>query len=1003
MSMIRHVLLTFTALICFCASAFAQQAVNVRTGAHSGYTRAVFDWTYNVPYETQQISPDEILVSFFGAADMNIGEKGHGVGTDILDVKQISSDGTNLQVVIKTSPGRNFRHFTVGNKVVIDVSDPNAVKQALASSPAPQAIPTRKKVEAAPAKTPEKKAAEKPVKITQPAPQKMPAVKPVPVEEEIIEVEEEQSLIEQAAPVLDPHVVTISSTETVGMAAFRRSDWLWIVLDRPTLNVPPQLAGEQADSFGPFQRVELKGGVAYRTKMPPGHKNMYFYGEGGGLVWRIVITPNKRDVKPVEMTRSFMTTKFVRGGTATWPFRATTKVLDLPDPSIGDILKVVTVQQADQFSGRTHNLVDFNTLHTVVGLALQPEVDDLDVSLTSSGVEITRPAGLALSRMKDISRRLMRQQVQEVVVADEPAEPGQEIRRIFDFDRWMMGGLQALEENQRILLSGMAVKDSSGRVQDLLTLAKMNVSNDRGQEALGFLAYAADELPDIADSPEFRALKGASAALAGKFELAFNELWHPTLTDYTELDYWRAFTLAALEDWQQAVETMPDDFTVLISYPRPLLEKIGLKLAEVALRAGKVETTEGILAVLQKERESLRSWTVAGMDYLKGEAHRQSNEYENARQWWDPLRQGQDDWYRARAGLALTMLELQNGDLTIEQAIDRLEGLRYTWRGDELEAQTNFLLGKLYIEQDRYLKGFTILRDATGMNPDSDIGKEITAYMQEEFRDLLLNDEDLTPLEAVEVYEEFRELTPTGDEGNKLVQKLAERLVQADLLGRAADILQHQTDFRLQGEEKARVAVRLGAIYLIDKKARAAMKYLAQGRDIYGRILEGAARAAKLREIDLLRARGLSQLNRTEEAIEMLRGFPPDPDVNKLRADIAWQSGLWEDAAEALQDLILDQALDLNRPLTPQQADLILNYSVALNLSGNRVALNNTRRRYEDSMKRTARARLFDVVTRPRNTSILADRETIESIVNEVDMFQEFLESYRTDAEAISN
>ena len=112
---------------------------------------------------------------------------------------------------------------------------------------------------------------------------------------------------------------------------------------------------------------------------------------------------------------------------------------------------------------------------------------------------------------------------------------------------------------------------------------------------------------------------------------------------------------------------------------------------------------------------------------------------------------------------------------------------------------------------------------------------------------------------------------------------------------------------------------------------------------------------------------------------------------------------MWEDAAEALQDLILDQALDPNRPLTAYQADLLLNRAVALNLSGNRVALNNMRQTYEDLMKKTARARLFDIVTRPRKTSILADRETIEAIVQEVDMFEEFLETYKTDAEAFSN
>lgn len=1010
--MIRRIVLILPVLLALALPALAQSAVTLRTGKHDDYTRAVFDWPQAVTYEVRETGPGELEIRFKSRSSLAMGPTEHGSGSSLVDVKQISGEGEDLAVSLKIADGSNFRHFMVGSRVVVDVFNPSGMKTATAPKPAPQAAqpPAAEK----PAVTPPQKQPEKQPEKTfvpapktaaaDPAPPQLPAVKPAPVETETMPPEqvEEKTAIEQATP-LDPHVITLTATETLGLAAFIRFDHLWLVVDRSTVNVAPQVGGAQAAQWPPFERFELKGGAAYRVKLPPEMQGANFYGEGGGLVWRIVMTPNRRDVKPVEMKRAHDPKNPVRGGAVSWPLLMTTNVLEVPDPEIGDILKVVTVAQADQFVGEPQSLIDFNVLRSIVGLALQPKVDDLKLNRGASGVEAGRPGGLALSPVKDVSRSQIREQVREASIADEPPAPGEEIRRIFDFDRWMMGGLQALEENQRILLADMAAKDKNGRVEDLLTLAKMNLSNDRGQEAVGFISYAAAELPAIADSPEVRALYGASAALAGKFELAFRELFHPTLTPYTELDYWRAYTLASLEDWQQAVEIMPDDFTVLVGYPRPLFEKIGLKLAEVSLRSGDVQTAEGILAVLQKERETLKPWAIAAMDYLKGEAHRQSKEFDQAKQWWEPLSTGKDDLHRAKAGLALTMLQLENGDITTEQAIDRLEGLRYAWRGDELEAQINFLVGKLYLQQDLYMKGFTILRDAASMSPDSDIGREITTFMRTEFHDLLVKDQTLSPVDAVEVYEEFRELTPSGEEGNVLVQKLAERLVQADLLNRAAAILEHQVDYRLGGTEKGRVAVRLGAIHLLDRNARQAMKYLDAGREVYAAALTGDERAAKLKEIDLLRARGLSQLNRTEEAIDLLRGFEPTPTTNRLRADIAWQAGLWEDAAEALQDLVLDEALDLNRPLTPEQADLLLNHAVALNLSGNRVALNTARTRYQEAMKKTARARLYEIVTRPRKTAIMADKETIESIVKEVDMFQDFLKTYKQDAAAVSN
>ena len=70
---------------------------------------------------------------------------------------------------------------------------------------------------------------------------------------------------------------------------------------------------------GPFERIELQGGVAFRTKLPPGAENMNIYGEGGGLVWRIIVTPNPRDVEATEMKRTFTSGQTVRGGSPAEP------------------------------------------------------------------------------------------------------------------------------------------------------------------------------------------------------------------------------------------------------------------------------------------------------------------------------------------------------------------------------------------------------------------------------------------------------------------------------------------------------------------------------------------------------------------------------------------------------------------------------------------------------------------------------------------------------------
>ncbi|MGZ9109313.1 MAG: hypothetical protein ACXW4B_10905 [Micavibrio sp.] len=997
------------ALLCFYAGhrdAYAQDTVNVRTGIHDGYSRLVFDWDEPVTYSAAQTAPGAIDIEFQKSAGMNADGVDLQNPKTILGFEKLSGEGENLKVRVTIPEGNDFRHFMIGSRVVLDVY--GAVKASDAVKP-PVVKSVEKPVEkpAAPVvaekpKPPVEEKAEEQVEEKKAAPVEqadVPAV-PAPVVEEK-KSEPAAPVLQQAAQGWQPHAVTVSSTTATGLAAFIRNGDLWVVLDRSDISVPPQLTGPQKDQFAAFEKTAIDGGVAYRMRLPEG---LNVYGEGGGLVWKLNLTPLERTSRPVVAERSFAQGQNIRGGTLFWPMQRVTKVIKIQDPDIGDTILVGTVDGADQYAGPARDYIDFTALETPIGIAIVREADDVEITPTGSGVQITRPGGLALTRMRDITQKMIEEKVQ----TPEPDESGDaapaidKMKRIFDFDRWMMGGLTALRDNQQILLSGMGEKDKTGKVQDLLMLAKMNMANDRGQEAVGFLNFAADELPEIVESPEFLALRGAAEALAGKFEVALADLNTPVLKDYGELDYWRAYTLAGLEDWQQAKLAMSKDFDVLLTYPRKIQERLALKLAELSLRSGDSATAEKLLSTLEKDRKFLQPATLAGLNYLIGEKHRQAGEFSQATALWEPLSTRKDDLYRAKASLALTMLQLQTEAIDRAAAIDRLEGLRYHWRGDELEAQINFMLGKMYLEDERYHKGFTILRDATVMSPESDISQEIASFMAESFKNLFLSNKvnEMPPVDAVTVYEEFRELTPPADEGNRLVQRLAERLVDADLLDRAARLLEHQVDYRLTGREGADVGLRLAAIALLNGDAKAAMTALDKSAAGYAALEPKSEEIlGKQRETDMLRARALSEMDQVEDALMILNKYPPSPDINRLRADIAWNAGMWQDAAEALQDLVLDEQIDPERALTQKQADLILNRAVALNLAGDRVALSNMRTKFGAAMEKTARSKMFDVVTRQRTGNMSSDRESIAALVAEVDMFKEFLDSYRASQE----
>lgn len=947
------------AFLSFSGQSLAQVNVNVRAGDHDGYSRLVFDWPESTSYKISK-SDSTLNITFDKAATIDAAK----VNTDKLkSIGTVSSStgSSSLSVSIKIVPESDFRHFKIGKRVVVDVYDAAGE-------------PSRSKAAQVTTK-------DKAPRVSQPStPLK-------PVKEDNVEV--------QSISGIEPHVIILSSTKAVGMAAFEREGFLWMVFDDPVLKVPPAVSGPKKDGFPELEKIELPDAVAYRMPAPEGYR---FYGEGGGLLWRLVITPNPRKTSPAKPEVQGGDAGFsTDGGSIVWPMKTVRKVITLTDPLVGDEIKVATVGDATQHAGDKRQYVELETLSSIVGLALVPKTDDLELSSSSEILTVTRPQGLALSPERDTAPVVLKDDIQKEEEIFKAEEKPKRMTRIFDFARWEMGGVRSLEENRRIIMVSLGSKEGYAKVEDLITLAKLNVANDRGQEALGLLRVAALELPGIEENPEFIALDGAAAALAGKYDEAIERFSSSAMEEYGEIGYWKAFTLAGLEDWRQANGVMPSDFDLLSQYPEQIRQPVSLALTEVALRSANTGLAEELLMSMETEFDGMSLGRQSKWKYLNGELERQLGQPGLALENWETLLKGEDDYFRAKAGLSVTKMQLARQKITPEKAIDRLESLRYAWRGDELETLINYRLGEVYVDNEEYLKGLSILRNAVSLSPNAKITEEVTDYMTETFRSLFVEGKlkDVSPLDAVSIYDEFKELTPIGKEGDAFVQKLAERLVDVDLLGRASALLEHQLTHRLEGTDKIKVALRLAAIRLLDSKPEGALGALDIAESSIKATNGDGDFSSERREVALLKARAFSKLNRATEALALLKNYKRDPDVTRLKADIAWDAQRWDEAADSFKKLILDENISLTRPMNEYQTNLVLNHAIALNLSGNRVGLSNLRDRYTDLMAQSEKARLFDLVTRPRQLGLLGNRDSVTSLISEVDMFGDFLENYR--------
>jgi hypothetical protein len=107
-----------------------------------------------------------------------------------------------------------------------------------------------------------------------------------------------------------------------------------------------------------------------------------------------------------------------------------------------------------------------------------------------------------------------------------------------------------------------------------------------------------------------------------------------------------------------------------------------------------------------------------------------------------------------------------------------------------------------------------------------------------------------------------------------------------------------------------------------------------------------------------------------------------------------WRARKWIGAANVLDSILPEK----EKPLTEDDAALVVNAAVAWKLAGNTDRLKEIRDAYDKAMGATKQAAIFGVVTRDGGSSALSDHDTMMKIAGEVDMFKGFLDTYKAEA-----
>lgn len=648
------------------------------------------------------------------------------------------------------------------------------------------------------------------------------------------------------------------------------------------------------------------------------------------------------------------------------PVESAWRPVRVNDDAVGDELVLVPVSAPGIGLADTRRYAEFVLIATAQGIAVQPLADGLAVQRFNNGVQIFSRDGLALT---DTAR------------ADGRLRP----RRLIDLRAWALGGRGDFVRNRTQLIAAISDLPDSRRNSGRWELARFYVAHDEAAEALGILELMLDEDEGLIDTAEFRAVRGLANLMQRRTGQALEDLRHPELLVDPDASLWRTLAAEPEGRTQEALDAYLLGKDIIGFYRAERQAAFRLAAIKAALAEERYELAEDELAEfesldLTQGQRGQALLLRARLAAARGEIVAALDLFEQAAQTPDP-------GAAALARLERIRFALKHENLTPTLAVEQLEDLRFAWRGQDFEIDLLSTLGELYISIGRYRQGFNTLRQAVEVYPDDPRTGRIVRQMQRYFELLFLEGGgDLTPFEAVALFEDFRELTPQGATGDRIIRRLVDRLVAVDLLDRAADLLRYQVEFRLEGAPQAQIAARLAKVHLLNREPKKALDILRATRQ--ARVPEDIRRERKLVE-----ARALTEMESYEEAEVLLEG-EIGPEVERLRADIFWEADNWPAVVRSAETLLGDP--DGRRALSIEDRQQVVRWAIALTFLEEDRAILALRENWGGLMRDGEFERVFDLFTQQEIVRSQSPAERARSIAN-VNAFRSFLANYRAD------
>jgi hypothetical protein len=873
-------------------SAPPAEPVAVRFGEHGHFSRVVFDWAGEVGYRLERDGA-VATITFDRPARFDLAKAGRRPPR-LREAKPAAGEAS-VRLTL-ADPSFSMRDFRLGTKVVIDVAGSELA--VVATQPSPE----REQNTAAPAPAPPPLPVARPVMVASPAPASgvAPTAAVTPATASTAEglppvtsitspaVEPAPSPLPANPPAaaVPPPKATAAALpslrfdwrEAVAASVFRRGDRVWIVFDAPFERDVATLVAATGGAVRGLRQLAAETATVLQVQAPA-LTTPSVSRDGNAWIVSFTATPPSPPPEPlVPMPEP----QAAGGPRLVVPVVGAGRPVIIGDPDVGDTLFIVPTIPLGRGINRHFRYPMVELLPTVQGVVVQPLIDSLEVATSGAQVVISSRAGMILSPLPEQMR------------AGTRLGPPGDVRPTLDLKRWADLRPAEFSSRRQALTREVAFAEGADRIAARQALGEFYLSQGLANEAQGEAAVIASLDKEAAAQAPVRLLTGAALLTQGRVGEAGRVLAETCLDGLDEAALWRSAAAAAAGGPPAAPPAFDRHSALLLAYPLALRRLLMPLMIEAAMTSQQLETAQLLLAAARADEPPPQE--MALLDVIDGRIRLARGDQGGAREAFARAAAGPSPKAEALAKVELVALDLKSGAATPADAIERLDALRFLWRGDAIEANLLLRLSELCVETGDYGRALATLRQVVGNfrgRPEATIAADRMAAL---FQSIFVSDRPppLSPLAAVALYNEFRELTPPGEKGQRILLGLAERLLALDLPGSAATLLEPAASSAR--EPLARVELGTALARAEDQAGRpeAVLKALAASRadDVPAGLLVTRRR---------LEAKALVELGRHDEAMSVLAQLS-GREAAALRAQIYRRKGDWAAASRLLAE-----------------------------------------------------------------------------------------------------